>query len=676
MRKPRNNKPILALVLCALLFQFLVGVARAQKRSADLTAMSIEDLAQMQVTSVSKKRERLSDTAAAIFVITQEDIRRSGATSIPDLLRMVPGLDVAQIDANTWAISSRGFNDRFANKMLVLMDGRVVYTPFFSGVYWDVQDTLLEDIERIEVVRGPGATMWGTNAVNGVINIITKHAKDTLGGLVSGGGGNQEQGFGAVRYGGQINDRAYYRFFAKYFNRDDFSNSSGQDGADHWNILRGGFRTDWTLGGRDSLTVQGDLYNGSAGETAPRVVSLSPPTTGFFDDRTHLAGGNLLLRWNRTFSARSDTTLQLYYDRDDRRDARISEVRHTVDLDFRHHLRVGSRHDMVWGLGYRFTADEAVGSLSLSFNPSSHSQSLLNAFFQDEIVLLPERLRLTLGAKIEHDQANAVLEIKPNMRLLWTPHPRHAIWAAISRADRSPARSDTSLRVNLAAFRGAGGTTTVLALFGNPELRDEEVLATELGYRAQLGKRLSLDVTGFYNRYDELRASEQGPPFFESDPQPSHLVIPLVFQNASHGNTHGIELATNWNLTGRWRLSGGYTWLDGDLRGASATGATLNPAPALNAPQQQWNLRSYLNLRANVEFDTSLYYVGRVSDLALPGYLRVDSRFGWRPTESLEISVVGQNLLKNRHFEFTSPSEGISPTQVKRSIYGKLTWRF
>lgn len=674
-RAPRaNTLAIRNLLFCAALLFSLESDARAQQRPVDLTTVSIEDLMQLQVTSASKKQERFFDTAAAIYVITQEDIRRSGATSIPELLRTVPGLDVAHIDASKWAISSRGFNDRFANKMLVLIDGRTVYSPLFSGVNWDVQDTLLEDIERIEVIRGPGATLWGANAVNGVINIITKAAKDTQGGLVTAGAGNQERGFGAVRYGGQAGHNGYYRFFAKYFNRDEFANPSGQDAADTWNILRGGFRTDWTLSGRDTLTVQGDFYNGSAGETVPEVLSLSPPITAAVNDRNHLAGGNLLSRWNRVLSPRSGISLQFYYDGTDRRDSRVGEVRHTVDFDFNHHLALGKRHDVVWGLGYRYTADSTVGSLSISFNPSRRRDNLFSSFVQDEIVLLPDRLRLTLGAKLEHNGYTG-FEFQPNVRLLWTPHARHAIWAAFSHADRVPSRADTALRVNLAAFPGTGGVTTLISLLGNPQLEEEDVWASEVGYRAELSKRLSLDLAAFYNSYKNLRASEPGTPFFETSPAPPHLVLPQIFQSALRGETHGVEIAPSWHATNRWKLAGGYAWLRGNLHWIVPGAVMSSPPPDLNSPHHQWSLRSYVNLPRNFEFDTSLFYVGSLSGPGVPRYVRLDTRLGWRPAESLEISLVGQNLLDARHAEFGSAGEGVNATQVRRSVYAKFAWR-
>ena len=650
--------------------------AQEQSLRPDLTEKSIEDLMNIEVTSVSKKEEKLSQTAAAIYVITQEDIRRSGMTSIPELLRMVPGLSVAHLDANKWAISSRGFNELFANMMLVLIDGRTVYTPLFSGVYWDVQDTLLEDIERIEVIRGPGATLWGANAVNGVINIITKQAKDTQGGLVTAGGGNQERGFGATRYGGKVGNRGYYRFFAKYFDRDAFANSPGQKAVDGWNIFRGGFRTDWDLTHRDSLTVQGDFYNGHAGVTLPAVVSLSPPTARPLDDRTHMTGGNLLGRWNHAFSDRSQTKLQLYYDRTDRRDVVLGEIRHTFDLDFQHRVAIGKRHDVVWGFGYRFTTDQTIGSLTFSFDPSSRSDNLFSTFAQEEIVLLPDRLRLTLGTKVEHN-AYTGFEVQPNVRLLWTPRPHHAIWAGVSRAVRSPSRLDANGRFNETAFLDPDGTPVLLSELSNPQVPAESMLANELGYRAQLAKWLSLDVATFYNVHHNDETEELGPPFLEDSPPPRHRVIPEIIDHKMHGEAHGLEIATNWKVTNRWTLSTGYTLLQMHFHpDPSSTDSSSAKKVEGSSPRHQLQLRSRLSLPHGLDFDTAVYSVGRLPHFEIPRYTRLDSRLGWRPTESMEISVVGQNLQNPRHPEFGSDHQLAIATQVKRSVYGKVTWRF
>ena len=647
-----------------------------QQKPKDLSDKSLEDLMNIEVTSVSKKEQKMSRTASAIFVITAEDVRRSGARNIPDVLRMVPGLDVAHIDSNKWAISSRGFNEQFADKMLVLIDGRTVFNPLFSGVYWDVQDILLEDIGRIEVIRGPGATVWGANAVNGVINVITKPAKDTQGALLTASAGNQERGSSAVRYGGKLGGQGHYRFFAKYLNRAPFADSSGKDAADDWHVQRGGFRTDWDLTKRDSLTVQGDYYNGVAGVTVPGVISLSPPMLRSLDDRTHVAGGNVLGRWNHRFSDRSETTLQLYYDRADRGDLLLGEVRHTVDLDFDHHVALGTRHEILWGLEQRFTTDRTAGSLTFSFDPSRRGNNLASGFFQDEIMLLPERLWVTLGTKLEHNDFSG-LEVQPNIRFLWAPHESHAIWAAVSRATETPSRLEANGRINKDVFPGAGGTPTLLSEFGNPRLHAESVLSSELGYRAQVNKRLSLDVATFYNLYHQLDSAEPGAPFLEVSPPPPHLVLPLVFENKVHGVTHGIELATNWSVTDRWTLHSGYTLLQMHLHVDPSSGdASVGKEIEGESPKQQFQLRSQLNLPHGLEFDTSLQYISRLLTFGVPSYTRLDTRLAWQPKESLEISIVGQDLLRPRHFEFGSADQLASATQVKRSVYGKVTWRF
>jgi iron complex outermembrane receptor protein len=518
--------------------------AWAQEPPKDLGTRSIEDLMNIEVTSVSRKEEKLSRAAAAVFVITQEDIRRSGVTSIPEALRMAPGLDVAQIDANEWAITARGFNERFADKMVVLIDGRTVYTPLSSGVYWDVQDTMLEDIERIEVIRGPGATLWGANAVNGVVNIITKKAKDTQGGLVTAGGGSLERGSGAVRYGGALRGRGYYRIFAKYFNRRAFTDSLGHEAADSWNVLRGGFRTDWNLSSRDELTVQGDLYEGHAGQTVLGLISLSPPASGTFDDRTLMTGGNALGRWHHTSSERLDTTVQAYFDRTGRSSPEVlEEFRHTIDLEVEQHYTSGQRQDFVWGGDYRYSADRTAGSLNISFDPASRSTSVYGAFLPDEITLLPDRLRVTLGAKLEHNFYSG-FAVQPNFRLLWTLRPHYVIWLAISRAAENSSHFDADIRVNENAFVDANGVTNLVSTFGTHHLPPEDVVAYELGQRGQVGRWLAFDVAMFYNHYTNRHTHEPGVPFFEDNPPPLHLVLPNIIKSNISGETHGLELST------------------------------------------------------------------------------------------------------------------------------------
>src|SRR3984957_20169404 len=403
----------------------------------DLTELSLEDLMNTKVTSVSKKEQSLSKAAAAIFVITQEDIRRSGATNIPDLLRMVPGLDVAQINANTWAISARDFNHQFSDKLLVLIDGRTVYTPLFAGVDWDTQDVPLEDIERIEVIRGPGATVWGANAVNGVINIITKSAAETQGGLLMAGGGTENSALGLAQYGGKIGGAVSYRVFTKYLDQNHLPDLNGQHGGDGWHLSHAGFRPDASLSGKDSVTVQGDLYGGNEGAEFGHIVSIAPPVNENVDGNALLNGGNVLSRWNHIFSSRSDTSLQFYFDRYERDGPESREDRDTFDLDFQHHLALGLRNDLIWGADYRRSADVTLGTIDQAWLPASRTVQLFSTFAQDEIALKPERIYLTLGAKVENGYFRG-WNLDPSGRLDWTPTKRHTFWAAISRADRSP----------------------------------------------------------------------------------------------------------------------------------------------------------------------------------------------------------------------------------------------
>jgi iron complex outermembrane recepter protein len=665
--------------LFLLVFVSLTRFAWAQKSKPALDDASLDTLMNLEVTSVSKKEEKLSQSAAAIFVITQEDIRRSGATSIPEVLRIVPGLDVAQVDANNWAISSRGFNDRFANKMLVMIDGRTVYSMLFCGTFWDVQDTVLEDIERIEVIRGPGGALWGANAVNGIINIITKSAKDTQGGLITLGSGNLDRGFGSVRYGGKLPSRGFYRFYSKYLSREDSATSSGGNAGDDRNTIRGGFRTEWSPSLQDVLSVQGDIYNGREGESVTGLVSLNPILKNTFNDRKSIAGGDVLGRWRHTFSNGSDTTLQLFYDAYNRTDSELGETRRTFDLDFQHHFVWGKRHDILWGFGYRFNTDGTRGSLAISFNPGSLSQNLYSTFAQDEIALLPGRLRLTLGAKFEHNLFTG-LETQPGARLLWTPSARHAFWTAMARAVRTPARSDISMRVNMNATVDADGTVTLDSMVGNPNSRSEDLVAYEAGYRAQLARRLSFDLAAFHNVYTHLTTVEPGIPFAENSPFPPHVVMPMVLDNKMRGEAHGVETTTNWKLTDRWTLSAAYTLFQIHLhRNPSSQDLISGSRIEGTSPRHQFQFRSRLDLQQNLELDTSAYFVARLPTDSVPSYTRVDTRLRWRFSERTELSIVGQNLLQPRHKEFglgMGMGATLNPSWVKRAAYAQLTWKF
>jgi iron complex outermembrane receptor protein len=648
----------------------LAWPAWPQDKSVDLTDRSLEDLMNIQVTSVSKKEQKLSQVAAAVFVITPEDIRRSGATNIPDLLRMVPGLDVAQINANTWAISARGFNLQFANKLLVLIDGRAVYSPLFGGVNWDTQDLPLEDIERVEVVRGPGGTVWGANAVNGVINIITKKARETRGGMAVEGGGNVEQGFGTVQYGGDAGGKADYRVFAKYLNDNHFPDPNGQNGGDDWHLLHGGFRVDSSLSTKDSLTTQGDLYTGSEGEEIVHS-SFNPPSNTFVDRMAQTSGGNILSRWHHTFSNLSDATFQIYFDRYTRSGPEAREVRNTFDFDFQHHFAWGSRQDVIWGLGYRHTADQTVGTIDEAFIPADKAGDLFNAFIQDQITLKPDRVFLTVGTKFENSYFTG-LDVEPSARIAWTPNGRRTLWAAVSRASRTPTRRDEDLNAVLAALPGPAE----VLLLGNPNARSEHVIAYEVGYRAQELDRLSTDVTVFFNAYQNLQTVERLPDIVQSNPP--LLIHRESFGNGLHGTTSGVEVATNWKVTPRWTLSPGYSLLQMHIHGDPADSldtASVADIQGTN-PVHQAQLRSHIEMLHGLSWDAAAYFVDRLPAPLIASHTRIDSQFSWTITESTKLSLVGQDLLRDHHLEFNDFLQSVNSSQIKRSAYAKFTWRF
>jgi iron complex outermembrane recepter protein len=658
----------------------LLGFASgATAQPADLTELSLEELMDVAVTSVSKRSEPISGAAAAVYVLTQEDLRRSGATSIPEALRMVPGLDVARIDANKWAITARGFNGRFANKLLVLIDGRSVYTPLFSGVFWDVQDTLLEDIERIEVIRGPGATLWGANAVNGVINIITRSASDTKGGLLVAGAGSEERALAGLRYGGALGAAAStaYRVYGKFVERGSGEATSGGAGADDWSMGRGGFRVDSTLASGAGLTLQGGLYDGEVGETLV-YQSLTVPVPRILDDKMAVSGGHLLTRWHRAYSETSELSLQLYYDRTHRQALFIEEDRDSFDAELQHGFAPTARQQVVWGLGFRRTADDIRSSEVLSFEQARETDDLVSAFLQDEIMLRPDRLWLTVGSKLE-DNGYSGLEVQPNVRAVWIPRRHHTLWAAVSRAVRTPSRAERDLRLDSQVLGPGelfpGAPPAVVTSFGSRDFDSEQLVAWEAGYRLGLAPGLLLDLAAFYNDYDRLRSTRVEEPFLEISPYP-HLVIPARIGNDLEGETWGAELAADWRATQRWRWTAAYSFLEMRVRDRR-TGAEGGPFTGEGeSPRHQLSFRSAVDLAHGVELDLTARWVDELPNLGVDSYATLDLRLGWKPRSSLEVSVVGQNLLDETHLEFAPEIIPTQATAVERGFYGKVAWRF
>ncbi len=530
---PKQRQSHVLVAVLIMLFEWPYALAQAVSES-DLTELSIEDLMEQKVTSVSRTEQAFSDAAAATFVITQDDLRRSGVTSIAEALRMVPGVNVARIDSNKWAISARGFNGRFANKLLVLIDGRSVYTPSFSGVYWETQDLILEDIERIEVIRGPGASVWGANAVNGVINIITKHAADTTGGLLSLTTGDEEKVIAGGRYGTALGEQGYLRAYAKHFERDGLVDESGRDAGDDWDMTRGGFRADWAPSASDTVMAQGDVYD-SNNEQNFVVPSLSSPTGGqrVLDDGD-AGGGSLLARWEHLQSLASRLSVQFYYERFRRDDTFQNERRDTFDFDFQHELALTKTQELVWGLGYRLSNDRITDAELVSVSPEERDLHLASGFFQHRINLFDDLVDLSFGTKVEYHTLGG-WQYQPNVRAIWKPHRNQRLWASFSRATRTPSRGEVDANVR---FIGVPALRSIVVLEGNSELEPEKVLSYELGYRTWPRDNFYVDIAGFYNDYDDLRL-----PVFKNI-RPGTIALELI--NGERATTWGIELAADW----------------------------------------------------------------------------------------------------------------------------------
>lgn len=640
----------------------------------DFTSLSLEDLMDVEIYSAGKRNQPLAEAAAAATVISEEDIRRSGMTSIPELLRLAPGLNVARINANQWAISSRGFNELYAGKMLVLMDGRSVYTPLFSGVYWETLDYMMPDLDRIEVIRGPGATLWGANAVNGVINITTKSAKDTQGWLVTGDVSNVTRS-GGVRYGLQIDDLTYARFYTKYRDTHNFDYAEGGGEAhDGWEALRGGFRIDRYATDQDTLTLQGDAYTERVGQTAD-LPTVIPPFTDRQFTTDNFSGGNILARWTHEISPDSEFSLQFYYDRLNRNDHLAEYALDTFDLEFQHRFQLDERQEIIYGANVRFLSDQIENTETAIFEPTSRDDYLVSVFIQDDIEVVKDQFHLILGSKFEYNSYSG-MEVQPGVRAIWTPDKRNTVWGAVSRAVRTPSRweQDSQLVFGSTPMTEAG-LPGEINTFGDKNFDSEDLTAFELGYRVQATSALSLDFSAFLNHYNNLRSGRIGTPTFQPTPAPS-LLIPVHLGNDIDGNAFGAEVAANLRISDDWRIVASYSWLQVQLERGEGVDATLEHTFEGTAPENQFQVRSYYDLTRNIELNAALYYVDNLPTGDIPSNTRVDVGITWRPTDGLDLSVGVQNLLDDGHPEFDSGLFLSSPSEIPRTIYGQLTWRY
>ena len=644
----------------------------------NLKDLSLEELGNIEVTTVSKEPERVLNTPAAIYVITQEDIQRSGATTIPDALRLAPGVDVAQIDAHDWSVGIRGFGNNLSRDVLVLIDGRTVYTTLFAGTYWDAQNVVLADVDRIEIVRGPGGTIWGPNAVNGVINIITKKTKDTHGVVVNAGSGDQEQGFLNAHYGGGNLRGLDYRVYELGFDRGPEHHSDGIK-FDRWRAIKAGFRTDWARDLRDSFTFQGDIYDEGAG-TGDTVSNYTMPYSQTSYGTEQISGGNIFGRWQRAYGAGKDFQLQAFYDRTNRYDpTQFKDYRSTYDVDFLDRFRLPGRQQISWGLGARFShGDNPIVVPGVFFSPESRTDRLLTAFFQDEIALIDKRLTFTFGTKLLETNFSG-WQAQPTGRLSWTPSSGQSVWVAFTHAVRTP--SDVEENFTELGYTGAtiGGLPVFGILLPNPNFRSEELNGYEAGYRFLPSKALYLDLAVFYNHYGDLLSEDvTGAPSVVTDPAPAHVIFPAELGNGLVGTTKGFELSPEWRPLDYWRLRATYSYLQMDItKGTDSLDANTSPGVNGSSPKHRLSLQSDLDFARAFSLDLTYRYVAILPDVPGTGSIRAystaDARFDWQFSRQFKLSVVGRNLFQPHHSEFGGVYPGPN-VEITRSVYGQITW--
>jgi iron complex outermembrane receptor protein len=649
-------------MLTGLVNQTFGAPQEGQTNGDPLKQLSLAELGNVEVTTTSKEPENVWKTSAAIYVVTQDAIRRSGATSIPEVLRLVPGVQVARINSNIWSVGIRGFGSAFSKSLLVLIDGRSVYTPLFAGVYWDLENVLLEDVERIEVIRGPGATIWGSNAVNGVINIITKKAADTRGTYASTGAGNIDQVNSSVRYGsghGNLNYRAYAMGFgrAPEFHPD-------HDNYDPWQMGQAGFRADSQLTRRDSLTVQGDLYKGRVGQQVS-IAYYTPPQQMNVDGTEAVSGGNLLARWRRQLTSSSDVEVQGYYDRTYRIGPQLGESRNTFDLDFIHHF-VLPRNEIIWGAGARWSPSDVIQVVpTVDFSPHHEGDNIYSTFIQDQIAIVQDKLWVTFGSKFEHNIFTG-WENEPSGRILWTPTAHQTLWGAVTRAVRTPSRIDENL--SLTGFVSTSPPIYV-CLCDNGKFVSETLLGYEAGYRRLISSRLYVDVAAFHNKYNDLESYGDVSISLQPTPPPFSVLLSLPFANGIMGSTSGGEIAPDWKPTSWMEMRASYSYVTMNLEDKSTHSKTSYVSTYEgSSPHNEATAQLLFTLPKGLEFDPTYRYVGSLPALGVNAYQTADVRLGWRLAKRFELSLNGQNLIQPRHAEAGS-------VLVERSAYAQITWR-
>ena len=665
-------RPVIRILLFGLFGQMAMpSPGLAQVQAPDLSRMSIEDLMNIEITSASRKEQRAGDVAAAVFVLTHEDIHRSGMTTVPDLLRLVPGVEVAQINANKWAVSVRGFNALYANKLLVLIDGRTVYNRIFSGVLWDTEDLMIDDIDRIEVVRGPGAAIWGANAVNGVINIVTKSTADTQGGLVrveAGRFGEQ----GAVRYGGTFR-ATRYRLYTQWTGRDESLLAPGTRANDASHSTTSGFRADWTTK-PGAFSLEGAFTAGQARALWPNLDPQTAAREPIANDPTDSQGGHVLGRWTQTRANGASLQIQSFVSLANRQEPVGNYERRGFDIDTQYPTALGTRHDLVAGAGYRFIDERFDGHTGFSLTPAEDHSSLATGFIQDEIALMRNRLAVTLGTQVQYD-SDFGAGVQPTARVMWKALPRQRLWAATSRALRTPSLQDRGIRLDYPPVPTPTGLPLFVTVMGDAGAQSENFVDVEAGYRLDIGTTASVDVTGFVGRYDSLLTSEVAAPSVEFVPSP-RIVVVTRFGNQLEVTTRGLEVAGHWIPNPSWRFDGSYTGLLVTPHLAATSQDPEAGATDASAPRHQWQVRSAFSPVARATVGFSIFHVGPLEQLRVDSYMRADVSAEWRFTPRLSVMAIGQNLFDAAHAEFGGTGSLLLPTMSPRSASLRLRWAF
>jgi iron complex outermembrane receptor protein len=640
----------------------------AQQR--DLTSLSLEDFLNVEVTSVSKTPQKLSRTAAAVYVITQDEIRRSGAVSLPDALRLAPGVHVARITGTTWAVGIRGFNGIYSNKLLVMIDGRTVYNALLSGTLWNDQLLMLEDVERIEVIRGPGGTMWGANAVSGVINIITKSTKNTQGGIASLSGGNFDPAKASVRYGGKLGETSTWRAWSQYSLQGQASFPGLNIGLDKWPAVRGGLRFDWDATPRDSVLIEGEVEKNSA-----QVVSISDHGEAAKND-SKSSVAFLMGRWNHKTDG-GEAAFQAYYNESRLDSGFFSAKVRTTDLDFHYSHQLTTRHRVMAGGGMRADSIATSGSPGFYFQPANRTYYTYNAFLQDEWEIVPDKLMATIGAKVEHYML-AGMTYQPTARLMWTPTSKVGVWASVSQAIRAPAHTDYASHIST-PLGVLSGAQVVLRLNGSEQFRPEVLKSLETGTRWMIGKKWGVDVAVFRHWYNGLQIQEINLSELTITPIPGSViplvVVPAYAANGMNGVNQGGEISTHFDVRPGLQLAGSYS----SLFSQTYFRPGIDPAKAYSIPsyypKHQWQVRADWEFGRNWTSELAFYRIGALAPHALPGYSRLDFRIARKLGKSAELSLSGQNLLRPRQQEFAGnlilPSGAVS-----RSVEIGVRWNF